>query len=71
MNLREHLLTLLLVSAACTVQHQDVLAQQQVSGTGHGVQATELKARPFDLKQVELLDGPFKDAMWRDRRYLH
>ena len=28
-------------------------------------------ARPFDLKQVRLLDGPFKEAMERDRKYLH
>lgn len=30
-----------------------------------------LKAEPFDLKQVRLLDGPFKDAQERDRKYLH
>jgi len=30
-----------------------------------------IKARPFDLKRVRLLDGPFKDAMERDRAYLH
>ncbi len=29
------------------------------------------KAKPFDLKQVKLLDGPFKDAMERDRQYVH
>ncbi len=29
------------------------------------------KARPFNLKDVTLLDGPFKEAMERDRRYLH
>src|SRR5262245_53113724 len=28
------------------------------------------KARPFDLKDVRLLDGPFKDAMLRDQKYL-
>ena len=33
--------------------------------------AVDLKARPFELNQVRLLDGPFKDAMERDRRYLH
>ncbi len=31
----------------------------------------EPKARPFDLKQVRLLDGPFKDAQERCRKYLH
>jgi len=29
------------------------------------------KAEAFDLSQVRLLDGPFKDAMERDRKYLH
>jgi uncharacterized protein len=29
-----------------------------------------LKAFPFDLKQVRLLDGPFRDAMLRDQNYL-
>jgi DUF1680 family protein len=31
----------------------------------------QLKARPFDLQQVRLLDGPFKDAQERERKYLH
>jgi DUF1680 family protein len=30
----------------------------------------ELQASPFDLDQVRLLDGPFKDAMELDRKYL-
>src|SRR3990167_8976284 len=29
-----------------------------------------LKAEPFSLKQVRLLDGPFKHAMELDRKYL-
>ena len=29
------------------------------------------KADPFDLASVRLLDGPFKDAMERDRKYLY
>jgi uncharacterized protein len=28
-------------------------------------------ARPFPLRDVRLLDGPFKEAMERDRKYLH
>ena len=28
------------------------------------------KAQPFDLKDVRLLDGPFRDAMLRDKAYL-
>ena len=30
-----------------------------------------LRARPFDLQQVRLLAGPFKEAQERDRKYLH
>ena len=36
-----------------------------------GREVVDLKTRPFDLKQVRLLDGPFKVAMERDRKYLH
>jgi len=36
-----------------------------------GREAVNLQARPFDLEQVRLLDGPFKRAMERDRKYLH
>ncbi|MHC4648380.1 MAG: glycoside hydrolase family 127 protein, partial [Planctomycetota bacterium] len=32
---------------------------------------TKSACRPFDLKQVRLLDGPFKRAMDLDRRYLY
>ena len=31
----------------------------------------DYKVQPFSLKQVRLLDGPFKDAMELDRKYLH
>lgn len=41
-----------------------------VEGT-FGREVIRFRARPFDLKQVRLLDGPFKDAMERDRKYLH
>ncbi|MDH5706674.1 MAG: glycoside hydrolase family 127 protein [Candidatus Aminicenantes bacterium] len=30
-----------------------------------------IKARPFPLKNVRLLDGPFKEAMERNRQYLY
>ena len=50
--------TLLLATAAWAAEARE----QEVA---------ELKARPFDLKEVRLLDGPFRDAMERDRRYLH
>ena len=31
----------------------------------------QFQAQPFDLQNVRLLDGPFKDSMLRDRNYLH
>ena len=34
-------------------------------------EAVKLPVRPFDLTQVRLLEGPFKQAMERDRKYLH
>lgn len=48
--------------------HADVLAGEQASPQRTAV---ELKARPFDLSQIRLLEGPFRDAMMRDRQYLH
>jgi hypothetical protein len=35
-----------------------------------GVKPMGLKVRPFDLRQVRLLDGPFAQCMERTRRYL-
>ncbi len=36
-----------------------------------GREVVELKAVPFDLRDVRLLDGPFRDAMLRTQKYLH
>ena len=36
-----------------------------------GREKVELQARPFDLRDVRLLDGPFRDAMLRTQKYLH
>ena len=36
-----------------------------------GREVVPLQAWPFDLRDVKLLDGPFREAMERDRRYLH
>ena len=33
--------------------------------------AIQILARPFNLKNVRLLDGPFKDALERNRKYLY
>lgn len=34
------------------------------------VERVEMRAKPFPLADVRLLDGPFRDAMDRDRQYL-
>ena len=36
-----------------------------------GREVAPLQARPFDLRDVKLLDGPFREAMERNQRYLH
>ncbi len=36
-----------------------------------GRETVELQAKPFDLRDVRLLDGPFRDAMLRTQKYLH
>jgi DUF1680 family protein len=36
-----------------------------------GREKVELQARPFDLRDVRLLDGPFRDAMLRTQKYPH
>ncbi len=36
-----------------------------------GREAVQLQAEPFDLRDVRLLDGPFRDAMLRAQEYLH
>lgn len=36
-----------------------------------GREVAPLQARPFDLRDVTLLDGPFREAMRRNQRYLH
>ncbi|HOF48111.1 MAG: glycoside hydrolase family 127 protein [Verrucomicrobia bacterium] len=36
-----------------------------------GREVVSLQARPFDLREVRLLDGPFREAMLRNGRYLH
>ena len=41
------------------------------SGTLPTAKPIQFQAQPFDLQNVRLLDGPFKDAMLRDRSYLH
>ncbi|HEY3321389.1 MAG TPA: beta-L-arabinofuranosidase domain-containing protein [Planctomycetota bacterium] len=53
--------SLVLVIALCLCMSLQCLAGEKV----------EPKAQPFELTQVRLLDGPFKDATELDRKYLH
>lgn len=49
-----------------------LIACGATSGAAHGAigDKVPLQARPFDLKDVRLLDGPARDAMQRTHRYL-
>jgi len=42
----------------------------EVEGAGKVAPVVEMKARAFGLEDVRLLDGPFREAMERDRAYL-
>jgi len=50
-------------------------ATERIVGNEYSVEKIKpkvaIRAHPFNLKQVRLLDGPFKEAMERDRKYLH
>jgi DUF1680 family protein len=59
------LLLILVVQGADTT---DARVQQSPQARIHKKPA--LKALPFDMRQVRLLDGPFRDAMLRDQKYL-
>jgi hypothetical protein len=45
-------------------------AQQINSPTDVVAPVVPLQAQPFPLQNVQLLDGPFRDAMLRDKAYL-
>src|SRR5258707_2583113 len=61
----------ILLSAAVT---NDLQAQSYVPGYGKQTMKVSpqvaVQAYPFDLRDVRLLDGPFKEAMEADARYL-
>ena len=58
-----------LVSAALLLCISCVFVRAAVWPSGR--EKIELQARPFDLRDVRLLDGPFRDAMLRTQKYLH
>lgn len=56
----------------CTVLSLVTLQAGALRGARPQVQPeVETGVRPFPLERVRLLDGPFRDALERDRRYLH
>jgi len=57
-------MAILCVSSACQ-------GKKTETGAGKVKPKIALMARPFHLNNVKLLDGPFKDAQERDRKYLH
>lgn len=59
----------IMLSLAATFGVTAAGAEDRVWPTGR--EKSDLKARPFPLKDVELLDGPFRDARERTRAYLH
>lgn len=60
-------LALIALSIACGL----VAAAPLPAEPGAGREVVPLRARPFDLARVRILSGPFREAMQRDRRYLH
>ena len=66
MSRRCHILITILTVFTCF----DVVALQAAVWPS-GREAIQFQAQPFDLRDVKLLDGPFRNAMQRDRKYLH
>lgn len=56
---------------SCGTRDEESEVRTRTFFTDKVMPVTEIKARPFNMKQVRLLDGPFKEAMERDREYLH
>jgi len=59
----------LILAEDCGAAGNNIIFQSVL--TGDAKPKIPIKAHPFKLKQVRLLDGPFKDAMERNRKYLH
>jgi DUF1680 family protein len=55
---------------ACQTEQKQKTITELLFFTDKVEPVIEIKAKPFNLKQVRLLDGPFKEAMERDAQYL-
>jgi len=73
-NSKPRLIVLFLIAAfgitACQTEQEEGKITETAFFTYKVEPVIEIKAKPFDLKQVRLLDGPFKEAMERDAEYL-
>jgi DUF1680 family protein len=73
-NSKPHLIFLLIIAAigvmSCQTEQEKGTIKETAFFTYKVEPVIEIKAKPFDLKQVRLLDGPFKEAMERDAEYL-
>ncbi|MBN1806698.1 MAG: glycoside hydrolase family 127 protein [Sedimentisphaerales bacterium] len=58
-----------IISLASALSSGNIATKAAVWPSGREV--VELQAQPFDLRDVRLLDGPFRDAMLRTQKYLH
>ncbi len=55
---------------ACQTEREQAAVKEVLFFTDEIEPVIEVEAEPFNLKQVRLLEGPFKEAMERDARYL-
>ncbi len=75
MRIKQLLTVICFVAAGQTVTGPAV-GQSYVPESGHGLHrmavspVIPIRAYPFSIKEVRLLDGPFKEAMAADARYL-
>ncbi len=58
-----------MLSVILVLSCSSVIARAAVWPSGR--ETVTLQAEPFDLRDVRLLDGPFRDAMLRTQKYLH
>ena len=69
MNMQRTLLSLVTLSFAVTLQAQSYVPEYANQAVKQRP-AIAVRAYPFDIRDVRLLDGPFKEAMEADARYL-
>ncbi|HEY2975557.1 MAG TPA: beta-L-arabinofuranosidase domain-containing protein [Pyrinomonadaceae bacterium] len=53
-----------------SISTHTMLARAEVLGQPKKQKSAITRAQPFDLKEIRLLEGPFKDAMQRDQKFI-